>query len=159
MRPDPAGESPDLVRFIGPNAAFYLARPAAAHAVDRRWLARWHWPAFLVTVPWLFYRKMYAGGLVLVSLPVLLDLIVPGGLFFGWTLVIGLTAGLFGKQWYLDHANRRILEAHRNFPAGPHRNGFLRHAGGVSIAGAILGFAIELATVTATLSGLLHGKT
>jgi len=154
-QPDHAGELRDLVRYIGPNAASYISRPMAGSATG---LPRWHWPAFLATVPWLFYRKMYAGGLILVSLPVLLDLVVPGGLFLGWTFVIGLAAGLFGRQWYLDHAKRRILDACRIYPAGPHRNAFLRHTGGISIPGAVLGCTIEIATVTATLSGLLDGK-
>lgn len=148
----------DLVRFIGPNAASYIARPTTRGALPWSWLARWHWPACLVTVPWLFYRKMYAGGLILVALPVVLGLIVPGGLFFGWTLVIGLVAGLFGRQWYLDHAARRIADTRRNFRAGAYRNAFLRHAGGVSIPGAILGCAIEVASAMATLSGLLQGN-
>lgn len=121
-------------------------------------LSRWHWPAFVATVPWLFYRKMYAGGLILVSAPVLLNLVVPRGLFLGWTLVIALAAGLFARQWYVDHAGRRIREAHRNFPGSRNRVAFLRHAGGVSVPGAILGLTIEIATVTATLSGLLNGN-
>lgn len=152
---DHAGDLGDLVRYIGPNAASYICRSKAGSATG---LARWHWPAFLATVPWLFYRKMYAGGLILVSLPVLLDLVVPGGLFLGWTFVTGLAAGLFGKQWYLDHAKRRVRDARRLYPAGPHRSAFLRHAGGTSIPGAVLGCTIEIATVTATLSGLLDGK-
>lgn len=155
----------DLVRFIGPNAADYLTRLSALQSgptgVDaglaRKLLSRWHWPAFLATVPWLFYRKMYAGGLILVSAPVLLDLVVPGGLFLGWALFTALVAGLFARRWYLDHARRRISEAHRNFPEEPNRVAFLRHAGGVSVPGAILGLAIEIATVAATLSGVLNG--
>ena len=101
---------------------------------------------------------MYAGGLILVSAPVLLNLVVPGGLFLGWTLIIALVAGLFARQWYVDHARRRIREAHRNFPVNRDRIVFLRHAGGVSVPGAILGLTIEIATVTATLSGLLNGN-
>lgn len=153
-----SGALHDLVRFIGPNAASYIARSATRRTPPWSWLDRWHWPACLVTVPWLFYRKMYAGGLILVALPVLLGLVVPGGLFLGWTLVIAIVAGLFGKQWYLDHATRRIEDALQNFPAGAPRNAFLRHAGGVSIPGAVLGCAIEAASAMATLSGLLQGN-
>lgn len=155
----------DLVRFIGPNAAAYLpqARPFppgpanAGNAFPRNPLSGWHWPAFLATVPWLFYRKMYAGGIILVSAPVLLNLVVPGGLFFGWALLIALVAGLFARRWYLDHARRRILDARGFFPDTRRRIAFLRRAGGVSVPGAILGSAIEIATVTATLSGILNG--
>jgi hypothetical protein len=155
----------DLVRFIGPNAASYLphARRFLAGTVDAKNaflhnpLFSWHWPAFLATVPWLFYRKMYAGGIVLVSAPVVLNLIVPGGLFLGWALLIALVAGLFGRRWYLDHARRRISDAHRTFPDGQHKVAFLRQTGGVSVPGAILGSTIECATVTATLSGILNG--
>lgn len=119
--------------------------------------ARWHWPAFLVTVPWLFYRKLYAGGLILVTVPVVLNLVVPGGLFLGWALIAALVAGLFARRWYLDHARRQIVRAYRTFADEPSRNAFLRQAGGISIPGAILGLAIEVATVAATLSGLLNG--
>lgn len=149
----------DLIRFVGPNAASYIARSTTRRALPWSLLDRWHWPACLVTVPWMFYRKLYAGGLILVALPVLLGLVVPGGLFLGWTVVIGLVAGLCGKQWYLDHAARRIENARQNFQAGAPRNAFLRHAGGVSIPGAILGCAIEAASAMATLSGLLQGNT
>lgn len=160
------GSLQDIIRFIGPNAARYLTQISAQQAgptgvggdLPRNPFCRWHWAAFLATVPWLFYRKMYAGGLILVSAPVLLNLVVPGGLFLGWALFVALVAGLFARRWYLDHARRRVSEAHRIFPEERNRIAFLRHAGGVSIPGAVLGLAIEIATVTATLSGILNGN-
>jgi len=150
----------DFVRFIGPNASSYILHASGERfgAVrQRRYIPRWHWSAFLLTVPWLFYRKMYAGGLILVSAPVLLDLVVPHGLFFGWTLIVSTVAGLFGHRWYLDHVVRRIRDAREKFPLEQDRTAFLRRAGGVSLAGAAFGAAIEVATVSATLSGLLTG--
>jgi hypothetical protein len=115
----------------------------------------WHWPAFLVTVPWMFYRKMYSGGIILVALPVFLDHILPGSLFLGSGLLIAITAGLCGKSWYLEHAVRRIIKAQRVHDDEHARAAYLKRASGVSLSAAIFGALIQIVTATVIVMDLL----
>lgn len=115
----------------------------------------WHWPAFLLTVPWMFYRKMYSGGLILVAMPVFLDHILPGSLFLGSGLLIALTGGLCGKSWYLEHAVRRIAKAQRGHPDAHARAAYLERARGVSLAAGIFGVLIQVVSITVIVLDLL----
>ena len=117
--------------------------------------ASWLWPAFVLTVPWLFYRKMYTGGIILVALPILLDHVLPGSLFLGSGFLIALTAGLCGKSWYLDHAAQRLAKAHRLYPSDTIRSVYLKRAGGVSAAAGVFGVTIQCVTATVIVLDLL----
>jgi hypothetical protein len=114
----------------------------------------WHWPAFLITVPWMFYRKMYSGGIILVALPVLLDHILPGSLFLGSGLLIALTAGICGKSWYVEHAVRRIAKARQAHSSDAARAAYLARARGVSLSAGIFGVLILIVTMTVIVMGL-----
>jgi hypothetical protein len=114
----------------------------------------WHWPAFLITVPWMFYRKMYSGGIILVALPVLLDHILPGSLFLGSGLLIALTAGICGKSWYVEHAVRRIAKARQAHSNDAARAAYLARAKGVSLSAGIFGALILIVTMTVIVMGL-----
>ncbi len=155
-----------LADFIGTRAATYLAHyrrieradpPAAVQAfqLPRRTMS-WHWAAFLVTIPWLFYRKMYLGGIVLVILPVLFDHIAPGSLFFGSGFMIAICTGLYAKSWYLGHAVNKIDKATETFPTLEQHTAYLRRAGGVSIPGAVFGALTQGITVFLALRDLLQ---
>jgi Protein of unknown function (DUF2628) len=115
----------------------------------------WHWPAFLVTVPWMFYRKMYSGGIILVALPVFLDHILPGSLFLGSGLLIAITAGICGKSWYLEHAVRRITKSRRVHDNEDARAAYLERARGVSLAAGIFGALIQIVSATVIIMDLL----
>lgn len=115
----------------------------------------WSWAAFLVTVPWLFYRKMYSGGIILVALPVFLDHILPGSLFLGSGLLIATTAGLCGKSWYVEHAVRRLTKARRIHQDWQPREAYLARARGVSPPAAIFGILIQIVTAMVVVMGLL----
>lgn len=169
--PAPTGNiRPDvlLADFVGPRARIYLAHyrrtecPGSPATVQARARAKpnralsWHWPAFLLTIPWLFYRKMYLGGIVLVVLPVLFDHIAPGSLFFGSGLMIAFCTGLYAKSWYLAHALGKIDTATKRFPAMDQRLAYVRHAGGVSVAGAVFGALTQGITVSLAVHDLLH---
>ena len=157
-----------LADFVGPRARSYLAHHrrtecpesrATAQAQDRAKPDRalsWHWPAFLLTIPWLFYRKMYLGGIVLVVLPVLFDHIAPGSLFFGSGLMIAFCTGLYAKSWYLTHALGKIDAATKRFPAMDRRLAYIRHAGGVSVPGAVFGALTQGITVSLAVHDLLR---
>ena len=121
----------------------------------RRWAVSWLWPAFLVTVPWMFYRKMYSGGIILIALPIIFEHILPGALFLGSSIVIAIAAGAFGKSWYLDHALNRIEKARRAYSSDDGRLAYIAHAGNVSVAGAIFGLLTQAVTLTVLVIGLL----
>ncbi|MGH6618437.1 MAG: DUF2628 domain-containing protein [Alphaproteobacteria bacterium] len=115
----------------------------------------WSWAAFLVTVPWLFYRKMYSGGIILVALPVFLDHILPGSLFLGSGLLVAAAAGLCGKSWYVEHAVRRLAKARRIHQDWRPREAYLARARGVSLPAAIFGVLIQIVTAMVVVMGLL----
>ncbi|WP_401735659.1 DUF2628 domain-containing protein [Stenotrophomonas muris] len=76
----------------------------------------WHWPAFLIGVIWMVYRRMYrlaaiwAGVLVFFSIAEAL-LGVPEGVSTVITLVINITAAVYANRWYLAHCQREIARA------------------------------------------------
>ena len=115
----------------------------------------WYWPAFVLTIPWMFYRKMYTGGIILVALPVLLDHLLPGSLFLGSGILIAALAGLCGKSWYLEHAARRLAKAQRLYPSETAQAAYLARASGVSLSAGIFGALIQIVTATVIVLDLL----
>jgi hypothetical protein len=115
----------------------------------------WHWPAFIMTVPWMFYRKMYSGGIILVAMPVFLDHILPGSLFLGSGIAIAITAGICGKSWYVEHAIRRMAKARRSHDNDDARAAYMARASGVSLSAGIFGALIQIVTVTVIVMDLL----
>lgn len=157
------GSHEEMLQFVGPRAAIYASSfptlptgssPTKTTDPHAR-LGGWHWPAFLWTVPWMFYRKMYSGGVILIVLPVFLDHILPGALFLGSGLLIALACGLFAKSWYAEHAARRIAKAYREFEDPITRQAYIEHAGGVSVAGAVFGFLTQIATLSIIVLDIL----
>lgn len=132
-------------------------RPAPDRLATRRlpFAPSWSWAAFFITVPWLFYRKMYSGGIILVALPVFLDHILPGSLFLGSGFVIAITAGLCGKSWYVEHAIRRLAKARRIHQDSQSRDAYLARARGVSLPAGIFGVLIQIVTAMVVVMGLL----
>lgn len=158
-----------MAAFIGPGAASYLKHYAkiwnsgertfaGAPARHRRVRLSWHWPAFVLTVPWMFYRKMYTGAIILVALPVFLDHLLPGSLFLGSGLLVAGAVGSCGKSWYLEHATNRFAKAEREFGDTAERTVYLQRAGGVSLSAGIFGALIQVVTATVIVFNLLPPK-
>lgn len=152
----------DLRVFLAVRPEPYLRHYRALYGGRRRekssrrqWAVSWLWPAFLVTVPWMFYRKMYSGGIILIALPIIFEHILPGALFVGSGIVIAIAAGVFGKSWYLDHALNRIEKARREYSSDDGRFAYIAHAGNISVAGAIFGLLTQAVTLTVLVIGLL----
>jgi hypothetical protein len=165
-RADRARQLDVMADFIGPRAERYLKHyekirdrgdvlPNDATGSQRRFRLSWHWPAFVLTVPWMFYRKMYTGGIILVALPVLLDHLLPGSLFLGSGVLVAIIVGLCGKSWYLEHAINRFAKAERDFSDIAERCVYLERAGGVSLSAGIFGALIQIVTATVIVLGLL----
>lgn len=121
----------------------------------------WHWPAFLLGLIWMMYRRMYrlaamwAGLLLLISVvETLLD--VPDGLSLVITFALSITTGIFGNSWYLAHCQRLIAQA-RAVTGGDEtrlRNE-LAARGGTSVVATLIAIvvAVVLSTVGAALAG------
>jgi hypothetical protein len=108
---------PRLPAFVGPNFEKYKARWQKAFqkkgTIKRASAAvSWNWPAFIVGLPWLFYRKMYLYGFVygvaILATDVADEIVnLPNGIFVGLTLM----SGMFGNAWYFAHALRKFEAA------------------------------------------------
>lgn len=155
-----------LAAFIGPGATSYLSHfgkqrkkaattSSSAQPHKLPIVISWHWPAFALTIPWMFYRKMYTGGIILIALPVFLDHILPGSLFLGSGLLIAVIAGLCGKSWYLEHAMNRFAKARRTFDDDAAQSIYLQRAGGVSLSAGIFGALVQGVTATVIVFDLL----
>jgi hypothetical protein len=154
-----------MEHFIGQHAEPYLRHyeklcrqhaTASTDAPERLPFGiSWLWPAFILTIPWMFYRKMYMGGIILVALPVFLDHLLPGSLFLGSGAMVAVVAGLSGKSWYLEHAERRMAKAERLYSSAPAQAAYLARARGVSWSAGVFGLLIQAVTLTAIAFDLL----
>ena len=121
----------------------------------------WHWPAFLLGLIWMMYRKMYrlaamwAGLLLLISVvETLLD--VPDGLSLVITFALSITTGIFGNSWYLAHCQRLIAQARAVTGGDDARlRSELTARGGTSVVATLIAIviAVVLSTVGAALAG------
>ncbi len=149
------GEMALYAAVVGRNFAVYRRRWRLDQGVPRA-SGTWHWPAFLVGLPWMMYRRMYRVAMLWIAVLVvssvaeaLLD--VPEAFSSISSLALGVTAGVFANHWYLRHCQRQIAQARAlagNDPAALQKE--LARRGGVSW----LGLVLSLAAVLLLLVGL-----
>jgi hypothetical protein len=127
----------EIATFIGPNAdRFHGAWEAtrAKVATGRGGIAfGFCWPALLFGFAWFFYRRMWAAGLALLVVPVVL------GFFFdmrGGGIGVMVATALFSKSLYVQHAVSKIGAVHEQGGGGGEA---IAAAGGVSVAGGAIG--------------------
>lgn len=117
----------------------------------------WNWAAFFLSIPWLFYRKMYLAALpfMLISgfadmyseiFPELEDLMVLIDLFL--SLILGFTA----NRIYYGRVNKLYSKAQDM--TGEEKGDFISKKGGSSVAGAII-LTLVYSVVSAVLCTLL----
>ena len=70
--------------------------------------------------------------------------------------MIAICTGLYAKSWYLTHARSKIDRAAERFSELDQRIAYIRHAGGVSIPGAVFGALTQGITISLALHDLLH---
>ena len=127
----------EIALFIGPNAdRFHGAWEATRAKIERgRGGIAFGFclPALLFGFAWFLYRKMWAMGLLLLVLPIALAFMFdsPGG-SIGTTVALAL----FAKSLYVHHALSKLDAARAGGEAAQ------RAAGGVSLAGGLVGAAI-----------------
>jgi hypothetical protein len=101
----------DLRQFFGRNEAYYLAEyhKIAANAGTSRALFSWNWAAFLLSVPWCFYRRMATTGACLMFIPAVLWLVSPKIAIIGTPVVFAFLASLANYVYVTRCVNK--LEA------------------------------------------------
>ncbi len=108
-------DSEELPQLVGSNAESYRARwrkmYAKAGSIAKMNSTRsWNWAGFLLSGPWLFYRKMYLEGCIWAVAVILLTVAenVTGSPLNGTTLGLCIGIGMYGDSWYFKHTYKRI---------------------------------------------------
>jgi hypothetical protein len=152
----PVGAEPeansDFQRFVGPNLQKFEAPPGESRV--RRWRTLGCWPGLFFPQAWFLYRKLYGWAALCCLLPIVataLNLGVIGRLLVASTSVMGFG----GRGIYIAAARRTIVKIRATSRDEDDAQQTIRRAGGVSIAGAVIGGLIVAgANVTAFLIGV-----
>ncbi|MGO4523748.1 DUF2628 domain-containing protein [Microvirga sp. 2MCAF35] len=130
-----------FVAFVGPNHETYsrvLAKMRAKDPSLRKVPLTWCWPAFLITVPWLLYRKLYGWAAGLIGAVAIFSLVLPTN-STGGTLAVHALLGMIGKGLYVQRALQRIEKLRSRASSEEELEALVKKAGGVSIPGAVIG--------------------
>ena len=150
-------EEQDWADFIGPNSTdYYLGRFRRLSSGET---VSWHWPAFFLTLGWLFYRKFWLGGLAyLIALPVLFSVVVwvlgralaETGILLAYALYFGfifLVVPLFANRLYLARARRKIAYVDAQAYGEAERRDALMRIGGTNLPMAIVITLVPIAFI------------
>jgi len=135
----------DIVRFIGPNADYYIDKFEEMGSYRHpRFKFSWHWPAFFAFLLWALYRKMWAAAALNIGANILLGLLTrPSLLWIGFALIWPICANYL----YYRHVGSHIKKLDSE-QTDEEKNDFLVNRGGVNkialFAGVGLLFAITL---------------
>jgi hypothetical protein len=145
----------DLRLFFGPNADTFLA------AIDRRKAGRWSagpcWPGFFFPPAWFLYRKLYGWAAVCCMAPILTTALNIGKFDRVFLVAVSLL-GLSGQRLYVAAAGATIARIRASSQSEDEARETIRHAGGVSTAGAVVGGLLaSISIVVAFIVGLRTG--
>jgi len=125
---------------VGPNAlghrakfAALLQRSGGDPSVAAR-LPSWSWYGLLFGTGYLFYRKLWLPGTILLAIEIGASLLPPPASYVAWTLV-ALIMALWAEAWVLGRTHRLVSDSHLAGPA-------LRQQGGVSLVIALVAVAM-----------------
>lgn len=97
----PGGMSESLyAAFIGGDGGYYMPKFARFAAIGGNFGFSFNLFGFIFPTAWLFYRKMYLWGIVMLVLTSMLNII-------GW-LLSGLIIGFSGNWLYFSHASKKL---------------------------------------------------
>lgn len=152
-----AGEmSEDVKAYIGPNTHKFLKTWNKIMNGDN-WPLSWCWPVFLVGMPWFFYRKMYIEGAVVFLTPILIAMILPS-LSGSGQLVFGMMLATSAKTYYLQRARKKIETISQTAASESERLERLQRAGGVSVAGAVVGGCLFASLLAIAIFAAMQGQ-
>lgn len=145
-----------FVSFVGPNSPIYQDTLQKMRAKDpelRKLPPTWCWPAFLITVPWLLYRKLYVLAAVVALGPIALEIIFPklSGMNMSAIFVI---FGVLGKPFYVQFAFKRIEKLRKRARNQEDLQALVEKAGGVSVLGAVLGSVFMICIIALRLASM-----
>lgn len=133
----------DIMELVGPNnAEYYNNRFNEIKQLNKK--ATWNWPAFLVAPMWLFYRKMYNYGLILI----VFDILVGQHLSLILSVAVGAVVGVFANYLYLTHLEKLSLESKQL--VGTAKQAFEKEKGGTSTIAVLVAILINM-VLTAVL--------
>lgn len=127
----------DLRLYLGQNAQPFVTYWERLRDSGYPFLWSWTWWGALFPIPWLFYRKLWSAGAVLVLLPILLDAMIDFGL--NACLALGLVIGLSGKALVVERAESKTQDINDLGLVSQDAIDRLRRAGGASVPGAVIG--------------------
>ena len=126
--------------FVGRNHAYY---ETIWHHLGEDFFVTWNWAAFLLGALWLFYRKLYTPGVIVMLVSIFVQLQL-GGTFWGTALSLGLAlvVGAIANFLYLQQFRRvsRLAENRSDQEVAA----LLSKSGGVSIYGLVALLGIQL---------------
>ncbi len=107
----------------------------------------WNWPAFLFTLPWLFYRKQYLYGFAFFGINAGIAFLAPTAQlfpFFVW-LALKFLVAINARSLYVDKAVAKIRAARAERVPVREWEAHLQLIGGVSHFGTFLAIALIVA--------------
>lgn len=132
---------------IGPNAESHrkkmvaLLQRAGGDPVSAARLPGWSWYGLLLGTGYLFYRKLWGPGVILLAIEIGASL-VPAPYSYAVWVGAALAMGLWAEAWVLGRTHRLVTDPSLTDDA-------LRKAGGASVAIAIA--AVAVGTVISAL--------
>ena len=149
------------------KADYYVPRFMAYEEAGKAGIG-WNWPAFLVTFPWLLWRRMWGTAGLYFLAPLVFSILIGiigafageasgailiGGLYIVFMLAMWIVPGMFGNAWYYAHCKSQIKEVSRREKVPVEQIAALEKKGGTSWVG--LGVYLGLVVVGAALIGVL----
>lgn len=162
---EPTITNEELRLFVGKKADYYLKQFAITQ--DTQPLYKMNVAAFLISIFWLFYRKMYLIGM-LFFLAIIVEITISDFIFIN---VLGYTSSpkmydamkaimypaicaAFANRWYFFHTKRKISEIKQRILADDLQLIAIKTKGGTSIVASILGPVLLLASAL-IISGII----
>lgn len=144
-------EDQRLATFVGYNTDAYLQYYHDVYSAGwKAFFLHWHWAPCLFAVPWLFMRRRFGAGFVLLIAIAALGFLMPDGRGTAIALAgAALLCGFTGRPFYIWSALRAIelIEARRLWPV--QRDEKLRHRGALSMIGGFFGAVLWVAALAA----------
>ena len=128
-------------KMIGKNADYYLQKRSELITKGSR--ISWNWAAFLLSIYWMIYRKLYLLGFVLLVVSMFFSYIIGGVLSIVVSCGISILAGLLGNYLYTEYANNCLNEAAEM--DSERRDAYIAEKGGTNLGLTLLVGALAVA--------------
>lgn len=146
--------------YIGKNSDYYMQKFNVLSSSGGK--ASWNWAAFLLTIPWCIYRKMYREGVILAAISLFCGMIPVINMIS--TITICVVCGVLGNSFYLNHIYKLDEQASAVGLSNELRSYYALTRGGTSIESGVLFSMFTLAInlllsiyLTSMIGGLLGG--